>query len=133
MKVASSIEPGFGPQSRHVNNERVSFPVAAVPTHPRGRWRLLLPVHTNDAVCTRVFVRHQDVLARALYDLKRERHVVGARDAGHVALHLWIAHFVPFLVVAHIGAYAILEVLLLFSPRLRFIRNLSAFDNALAG
>src|SRR5262249_7373953 len=66
------------------------------------------------------FVGKGDVTL-GLDDLEREAHVVGARDAGHVALDL------------RVELHTIFEILLLPGGGFHRVGNFAAFDDALSG
>ena len=115
--IAGAIEPGLIVQAGDGDDERIAFPLAHRLPHPRIHRRGTGIGHVDVAHGARIFVREEDRLV-ALQDLKRERHVVGARHAGQVALDL------------RIGVEPALLVLLLLRGGFRQVRNLVAFDHA---
>ena len=129
--IPSPVEPRLLTQSGDVNDQGIAFPASARPTHPRIRRSLWSRIHTDRAGRACELIRHEDVRARALDDLKRKRHVRRARHAGHVALQFRIAGRMPLLVVADVHFHSLFKVGFLFCQRLRFVRNLPAFDDTL--
>src|SRR4029077_8962947 len=95
MEIPGPVEPGLLAESCHVDNQRIPFPMAARPAHPRIGGRLSLPIHTDGPSGTRELIGDQDVWARTLDDLKWKRHVRRARHSGQVALELRVAKVVP--------------------------------------
>src|SRR5207244_11678971 len=61
MEVSCAVEPGLVALIRDFHNERVSFPVANRPAHPRAIGRLWLAVYMDDAGRGGKFVRDQDL------------------------------------------------------------------------
>src|SRR3989442_1136693 len=84
VEVTGSVEPALIVEARHVDDQRVSFPVADRLAHPRV-YRSGAGIFQIDvANGARVFVGEKDRL-RALKNLERIGHVGGARHAGQVA------------------------------------------------
>ena len=71
-------------------------------------------------------------LIRILKNLKRMRHVVGARHARPIARNFRIAEVKTTRIVCDFGVHPVVEVLLLLRQRLGTIRKLAAFDDTLA-
>ena len=85
VKIAGAVEPGLIVEADHIHHQRVAFPVAVRPSHPAiGRAGPGSPIY-DVARGVRVFIGDHDGLGR-LQNLKRVRHVGGARHAGQVAL-----------------------------------------------
>src|SRR6266516_3682023 len=118
-EITGSVEPTLAVQSGYIHNQGVTFPVTIRCSHPRIDSSLAPLSHIDHTVGCRIFVSDCNVVLR-LNDLKRVRHVGGARHTGHVAFHFGI-QFHP-----------VRKVLLLFRCRFRFIWNLTALDDALA-
>src|SRR5712692_1819862 len=60
MEVPGPVEPGLLAESCHVNNQRIPFPAAARPAHPRIGGSLPLPIHTDAPSGTRELISDQD-------------------------------------------------------------------------
>src|SRR5581483_25429 len=88
-EIAGAIEPRQPVQSRHVHYQRVTFPVSVAGSHPRIGAGLFGLAHIDQPIGASVFIHEHDA-ARRLYNLERVGHVVGARNAGHVALRFGV-------------------------------------------
>src|SRR6185503_11227089 len=69
MVITSPIEPRLLTLSGNVNYQRVAFPSAARPTHPRICRSFLRRIHTNRASRACELICHQNVRTRPLDDL----------------------------------------------------------------
>src|SRR5438093_3583697 len=118
-EITGSVEPTLAVQSGYIHNQGVTFPVTIRCSHPRIDGSLAPLSHIDHTVGCRIFVSDSNVVLR-LNDLKRVRHVGGARHSGHVAFHF------------RIQFHPVRKVLLLFRCRFRFIWNLTVLDDALA-
>ena len=120
VMIAGAIEPRLIVEAGDGDDERVAFPHADRLPHPRIDRRRAGILQQDVAHRAGVFIRDEDRLV-AVQDLERHRHVVRARHAGQVALDLRIA------------IEPVRLVLFLLLRGLRQIRNLVAFDDAVAG
>ena len=119
MVVPCTVEPRLVSEARHVDDERLPFPVAARPTHPRIRRALLLAVHPDDAAGARELVRDEQVRPPGrLHDLEWIGHVGRARDSRQITFDL------------RVSSHPVCRVFSFFCQRLRPIRNVVAFDDA---
>ena len=91
MEISGTVEPGLLDLIRYVDHERVAFPAANRPAHPRIRRSLWLAIHENRARRIRIFIRDQD-LFRSLNNPKRERHIRGAGYPRQIALRFRVTH-----------------------------------------
>ena len=120
VKIAGPIEPCFAVERVHIDDQRVAFPSAARPPHPRIGGAFVFAVHVDCAACAGVFIGHQD-MRRRLHNLERVGHVGGSRHARHIALDLGIE------------LQPVRAILLFLRGRPRLIGNLIAFHDAESG
>src|SRR5579863_1473608 len=85
MEVPRPVEPCLIVKTSDVDNERIALPMADRPAHPRIIGTLQLAIHIDGSSGTRELIGHEDVFG-SLKDLKRIRHVCGARHARHITL-----------------------------------------------
>ena len=116
VKVSGAIEPAQVVESLRVDDQRLPFPASVRPSHPAVSRCFRLIGHVDRPHRTRILVNEHDVLL-ALDDLKRVRHVGGARHPGQIALHL------------RIELQPVRAILVSLLERLRRIRQRPAFDD----
>ena len=119
MEITRSVEPCLIVETRHIDNQRVAFPMARRPAHPCVIGTFQLAIHVDGSIGAREFVGDQDV-QRRLNDLKWIWHVRRARHTRQIALDLWI------------GSQPLLRVLFLLCRRLRQVGDFVAFHDASA-
>src|SRR3984885_8698337 len=88
-EIAGAAEPSQAVQAGDVHYQGVAFPMPVVGSHPGIRASLLRLAHIDQAIRTGELIYKHDA-ARRLHDLERIWHIVGARNARHVTLGLWI-------------------------------------------
>ena len=115
MEIPRPVKPGLIVEVRHIDDERITFPMAHRPSHPRICGTLQLAVHTDDTAGAGKFVSHHNI-RRRLDDLKRIGHIRGTRNAWQITLHF------------RIQLHPVLSVFLLFFRCPRLVRNLVALD-----
>ena len=117
VKIARAIEPGLIVQTGDVHHQCVAFPMPGRPAHPAVHRRRSRIVHVDGSHRAVVFIGDQNHLA-GLHDLKRKRHVGGARNARQVALHF------------RIQLQPVRVIFFFLLRRCRQIGNLAAFHHA---
>ena len=88
--IAGMIEPGIGHLISDFDHQGIAFQAPQRMPHPRVDRRLEIRlVHVNNATGASELVGENGVLWR-LHDLKREWHIIGPRNAGHITFDCWI-------------------------------------------
>ena len=101
----------------HVHHQRVAVPMSDRPSHPTVSRRRARVLHVNRSNRVCKLIRNHDRI-RTLDDLKRLRHISGARHAWHVALDL------------RVGSPAIFEILIALLACAGQVGDLAALHNA---
>src|ERR1700687_5802486 len=132
MEISGPVEPGLLAESCHVDNQRIPFPMAARPTHPRISGSLPLPIHTDAPSGARELIGDQDVWARTLDDLKGKRHIRRAWHSRQITFELRVAKVVPLLVVGDVNHHPFFAVLLPLRQRPRLVWDLTVLHHTLS-
>ena len=119
MEITRPVEPAQVVEISGIHNQGLPFPMAVGPSHPTVRGGVFV-IHVNGAKAARILKDHHDVL-RILNDLKRVRHIHGARDTRQIAFDF------------RIQVHPIGEVFFLLLERLGLVRNRTAFNDAKPG
>ena len=120
MEIARAVEPAQIVKAGVIHHQRLAFPSSVGGAHPGVDRGLLRLAHVDHAIGARVLVGHKND-ARGLYDLKREGHVGGARNPGHITFHF------------RIEFPAVGKIFLLLREGLGLIGDFAALDDAAPG
>src|SRR5438309_2105900 len=90
MEISCAVKPGILDHPSHVDHKRIPVPGTTRPAHPRIDWGLAFHTNIYDARSERKFIVEGHILRR-LHNLKRKRHVGGARYPRQVTFDSRIA------------------------------------------